>query len=136
MVNGSPLRLPLLLLICTWTFVLGNWGSGDWTSNENCASDPVFSDECMRAVRPPYPVCEFKTPAEWVAKAQESVGRCCGDDLSECRCPKKESERFQAKIEGHCAGVAACSSSARFTPQHLRGANEEPVQRIDRETGQ
>ena len=49
----------------------------------------------------------------FVKAAQSGATRCCdgskaADDMSECRCPKKDAPPFKKKIGEWCAGVATC----------------------------
>lgn len=58
-------------------------------------------------------MCLFHDVDFFVRAAQDGATRCCdgdaaADDMSECRCPKKETEDFKAKIGEWCEGVAAC----------------------------
>jgi hypothetical protein len=55
----------------------------------------------------------LKSSNEWVDKAIDSASRCCGDDLSECKCPKKDTEKFFDKIDEYCNGVATCSEDKK-----------------------
>ena len=72
--------------------------------------DENFDVKCLEAAMPPFPMCTKLTPAEWVKKAVDGSSRCCGDDLSECKCPVKDSERFLNKIQAHCDGIEICKS--------------------------
>ena len=70
--------------------------------------DENFDVRCLEAAMPPYPICTKLSPAEWVKKAVDGSSRCCGDDLSECKCPVKDSEIFLNKIQAHCDGIEIC----------------------------
>jgi len=81
------------------------WGSG------SCPTDASVGADCLAAVIPPWPICTYKTVAEFIATSKESAARCCdsGDgDISACSCPVKDGNRFQAKIPDWCAKVATC----------------------------
>ncbi len=73
-----------------------------------CPTSDSYPESCLDSVLPPWPICKFKTVDDWVACSQDSATRCCGDDLSECKCPKKDTEAFLDKIGDWCAGVATC----------------------------
>lgn len=81
------------------------WG---WGECPQPGADAQYSDECYKATEPPYFVCKNMTPDEWVEKALESYPRCCGEDLSECKCPVKDYWFFKNKIDGYCAKVNIC----------------------------
>mmetsp|Transcript_9993 Transcript_9993/g.15107 ORF Transcript_9993/g.15107 Transcript_9993/m.15107 type:complete len:120 (-) Transcript_9993:314-673(-) len=70
-----------------------------------CPTDDSIRQECYDAVTPPLPICLGSTAAEWVAKAIDSSTRCCGDDLTECKCPVKEGVMFKEKIGPFCDAV-------------------------------
>ena len=100
-----------------------------------------YSEECYKATCPPPSVCNKLKPDEWVEKALESYPRCCGEDLSECKCPVKNYwPPFKAKIGGYCAKVEICreslatgsSSSTSGVVQLLRGGVEGANEQIQR----
>ncbi len=72
---------------------------------EGCPTDDSIPAACLAAVTPPFPVCLGATAVEWVAKAVDSSTRCCGDDISRCRCPVKDGERFREMIGAYCDAV-------------------------------
>mmetsp|Transcript_16549 Transcript_16549/g.24755 ORF Transcript_16549/g.24755 Transcript_16549/m.24755 type:complete len:146 (-) Transcript_16549:247-684(-) len=82
-----------------------------WTSCPffECPSDESYPASCTDSVIPPWPICKFHSVEDWVASAQDSATRCCGDDLTDCKCPKKDDEKFLNKIGEWCQGVDSCS---------------------------
>ena len=56
-------------------------------------------------------------------RAFDSHDRCCGDDLSECRCPRKNSDRFDLKIDDFCESAVVCiaTASSPFTNEETAG---------------
>eukprot|EP00584_Thalassiosira_punctigera_P015332 CAMPEP_0172570106 /NCGR_PEP_ID=MMETSP1067-20121228/126209_1 /TAXON_ID=265564 ORGANISM="Thalassiosira punctigera, Strain Tpunct2005C2" /NCGR_SAMPLE_ID=MMETSP1067 /ASSEMBLY_ACC=CAM_ASM_000444 /LENGTH=97 /DNA_ID=CAMNT_0013362115 /DNA_START=69 /DNA_END=359 /DNA_ORIENTATION=- len=74
----------------------------DWEhiDRDECPTDASFTQACWEAVTPPFPICEAKTTAEWVTHALDSSTRCCGEDISECKCPVKDGAKFREKIGG------------------------------------
>ena len=82
-----------------------------WKSSCKCPTDPNYSDECLSGVIPPSPICCGRASAkEWVDHAKDAATRCCADDMSKCKCPIKEENKFQDKIGEYCSAVVACSS--------------------------
>ena len=78
--------------------------------HHGCPKDDRFDPQCLANAMPPYPICTKKTAQEWVESAIDGASRCCGKDLSECKCPVKDSEKFLNKIASHCKGVALCKT--------------------------
>eukprot|EP01083_Nonionella_stella_P215641 775965_1 len=103
-----------------------------------CPTDPNISQACLDAVLPPPMVCAFspgKTAQDYVDHAKDSATRCCGDDISACKCPVAGEAPFQAKIGDYCKAVAEdCDKpveDATVTAGYLRGGfdMEELIQR-------
>ena len=94
------------------------------TSLTGCPTDSSIDAACLEASIPPAPMCYTKSASEWVAHAQDSSTRCCGDDISECGCPVKNGAAFQAKIVPKCSAIAEHCTSVPTTPQQEEG-NEE-----------
>jgi hypothetical protein len=46
----------------------------------------------------------------FVTKAKDGATRCCSEDKSECRCPKKSVPKFMERIGDWCEGVQKCMS--------------------------
>ena len=106
----------------------------------------AYSKECYQATTPPPFVCKNMKPDEWVEKALESYPRCCGNDLSECKCPVKDKwwSPFKYKIADYCAKVEICNPSADESDtdtvpsdtsgdvQFLRGGVEDVNEQIQR----
>jgi hypothetical protein len=46
----------------------------------------------------------------YVAKSKEGASRCCGDDLTDCKCPKKDTDKFKDNIGSWCADIATCDN--------------------------
>jgi hypothetical protein len=84
-----------------------------WLAYFDCPTSDDYSPQCLEIVTPPWPICLLKSSHEWVDKAIDSASRCCGDDLSECKCPKKDTEKFLDKIDEYCNGVATCSEDKK-----------------------
>lgn len=77
-----------------------------------CPTSEDYSQTCLDAITPPWPICMLYSAEYWVSSAIDSATRCCGDDLSECNCPKKDSPDFLAKIGAYCDGVATCDDQS------------------------
>ena len=75
------------------------------SSQQDCPTDDRYGTECLESAVPPYPIFFQKTAAEWVEKAFQGHVDCCGEDLSTCQCPQKNSDQFASKIGDWCAGV-------------------------------
>jgi hypothetical protein len=73
-----------------------------------CPTSDAYGPACLRSAIPPWPICKFKTVDAFVEHAKDSATRCCGDDLSECKCPKKDTPEFMEAIDNWCKGVASC----------------------------
>mmetsp|Transcript_2817 Transcript_2817/g.5093 ORF Transcript_2817/g.5093 Transcript_2817/m.5093 type:complete len:148 (+) Transcript_2817:98-541(+) len=109
-------KLFLLFLAAIATGAEASWGeksNEDWYKDCPQSETNKYSEECYKATCPPPFVCDKMTPDEWVEKALESYPRCCGDDLTECKCPVKDVwPPFKAKIGDYCAKVEICEPSA------------------------
>lgn len=73
-----------------------------------CPTDDSYPQSCLDSAIPPWPICKFHTAESWVDSAKDSATRCCGDDISECKCPKKDTQRFQDRIDEWCDAVLTC----------------------------
>uniref|UniRef100_A0A6V2FJ27 Uncharacterized protein n=1 Tax=Ditylum brightwellii TaxID=49249 RepID=A0A6V2FJ27_9STRA len=104
------LRSALLLTI------LGGFGVYLKSSCMKCPTDDSYSPECLKSVIPPWPICLFHDVPTFVEHSEDAATRCCKEDgdLSECKCPHKDSEKFIDHIDEWCEGVAACSASFSF----------------------
>ena len=81
------------------------------TSCLQCPTTDDYSEECLIYALPPWPICLFHDANYFVAKSIDGASRCCQDDLTECRCPKKDSPKFLDQIGGWCKGVQACKKN-------------------------
>jgi len=99
--------------------------------SSSCPKDDTISQTCLDKILPPYPICLSRTAAEWVDHAKDSATRCCGNDLSQCKCPVKDTQPFQAKIGDYCKAVTEDCSKQEATLGNLRGGfdMEEQIQR-------
>ena len=77
-------------------------------ADDRCPTDGAYPTSCLQNVMPPYPICTYNTAAKWVQKATAGHAHCCGQDLSTCSCPQKNSDKFQSKIDSWCAAVETC----------------------------
>jgi len=64
----------------------------------------------------------------FVRAAQDGATRCCdgdaaAEDMSECRCPKKETPPFQNQIDGWCKDIATCPKKKSEEDTVLGGAD-------------
>ena len=126
-----------ILLICAAVVVSTteetdiHWGH---CTEFDCPSDPAFG-ECQNDLQPPFPICCKKTVAEWIESAKDSATRCCGSDLTACKCPVKDKPKFLNKIPDYCSAVAACSTSQEIegVEANLRGNNLDMGEQIQRE---
>ena len=102
-------RIVLVVLVAAVSISNADaWGWGECPKPE----EYKYSEACYEATQPPYFVCKDMKPDEWVEKALDSYPRCCGDDLSECRCPVKDYWFFKNKIDSYCAKVEECDPPA------------------------
>lgn len=76
-----------------------------------CQKDDSYEKACLESAIPPWPICKFKSTKDWVEKAKDGASRCCGDDMSECKCPSNETKTFKKKIGPWCEGVSKCSNA-------------------------
>ncbi len=109
----------LLFLVSVATLLSGAeaWGEESqddwWKYCPQPEANSKYSEECYKATTPPPFVCKNMKPDEWVEAALDSYPRCCGDDLSACKCPVKNFwPPFKARIGDYCAKVEICKSSA------------------------
>lgn len=108
------LLLPSLLLFLSLARFSQAADASTWTSNFlscfKCPTDDSYDAKCLKSVIPPWPMCLGHDVPYWVSKAKDGATRCCKDngDLSECRCPKKDTEKFQTKIGEWCEDIATC----------------------------
>jgi hypothetical protein len=109
------------------------WGSQE--VHGDCPKDNQYTAKCLQSVMPPYPICTKKTVDEWVAKAWQGHDDCCGEDMTTCKCPQKNSATFAGKLGDWCAGVETCSMMQEATTEtgivvgSLRAAPERMEQR-------
>lgn len=82
-----------------------------WLSCFHCPTSDDYDPACVDAIMPPWPICLFHSVDYWVENAIDSESRCCGDDISECKCPHKDTAKFKERIEAYCEGVQKCKSS-------------------------
>ena len=73
--------------------------------------DNKYSEECLDNAIPPWPICLFHDVDYFVDKSMDGATRCCGDDTSACRCPKKDTPSFLERIDEWCEGIATCSKN-------------------------
>jgi hypothetical protein len=60
----------------------------------------------------------------FVAKAKEGASRCCGDDLTDCKCPKKDTDKFKDNIGAWCADIATCDNNTAPKLMHVLTMSE------------
>lgn len=89
-----------------------------------CPSDDSLDPKCLINIIPPWPICLFYDLNYFLAKAVDGSSRCCGDDISGCRCPKKDTDKFKDRIGDWCKGVATC-------PQQSDKQEEEELVDVD-----
>jgi len=78
-----------------------------------CPKDDSLDPKCLENIIPPWPICLFHDVDYFLSKSLDGSSRCCGDDISECKCPKKDTDKFKSKIGEWCAGVATCAPERR-----------------------
>lgn len=83
---------------------------GNWLTCFKCPTDEDgdYSPRCVKAAIPPWPICLMNDLDGWVDKALDSADRCCGDDKSMCKCPKKDSPKFLHDIDLWCKDIQFC----------------------------
>ena len=105
----SSRSLALLLATALVLIIVATYESGFcFKCIFQCPKSDAYGPACLRSVIPPWPICKFKTVDAFVEHAKDSATRCCGDDLAECKCPKKSTPKFLEAIDGWCKGVASC----------------------------
>mmetsp|Transcript_1890 Transcript_1890/g.2619 ORF Transcript_1890/g.2619 Transcript_1890/m.2619 type:complete len:122 (+) Transcript_1890:123-488(+) len=78
----------------------------------SCPKDDSLPKPCQEAITPPWPICLFHSTDYFLAKSIKGYNRCCNpDDLSECRCPRKDTTSFQKHIGEWCEKVSSCIQS-------------------------
>ena len=78
-----------------------------------CPYDDTLPLECIKNIIPPWPICLFHDIDYFRRVAIDGSTRCCDGeaaaaDMSECRCPKKDTAKFLDSIGDWCKGVASC----------------------------
>lgn len=78
-----------------------------------CPYDDTLPLECIKNIIPPWPICLFHDIDYFRKVAIDGSTRCCDGeaaaaDMSECRCPKKDTTKFVDSIGDWCKGVASC----------------------------
>lgn len=78
-----------------------------------CPYDDTLPIECIKNIIPPWPICLFHDIDYFRRVALDGATRCCDGesaaaDMSECRCPKKDTTKFVDSIGAWCKGVASC----------------------------
>ena len=85
-------------------------------SSSSCPTSDKYSEACLQASIPPYPICLSKTVEEYVEQAIQGYNDCCivsEDDMStSCKCPQKNSQKFINKISDWCARAETCLDSS------------------------
>ena len=81
----------------------------------HCPKSSYYSSECLDAITTPYPICFCHTSEDWVNIDFDSIPRCCETNLSECRCPVKDSKYFLNKSGNYCKGADICRNEG-FPP--------------------
>lgn len=81
----------------------------------HCPTSSSYPQSCLSNIIPPWPICLTKNVTEWYNVSKDSSTRCCKDngDLSECKCPHKDSAKFLDKIGDWCEGVKTCDDKTR-----------------------
>ena len=98
----------LLVLVILSAFALLLLTSSSKCPFFECLKDDSYEKACLDSVIPPWPICKFKSLKDWVEKAKNGATRCCGNDLSECKCPHKDTDIFKEKIGPWCDAVNKC----------------------------
>ena len=93
-----------------------------------CPKSDAYDPACLRSAIPPWPICLFHSVDDFVDHAQDSATRCCGDDISACRCPKKNTDKFLNDIGEWCRGVASCGPVEENTGDVGDGSEEVKVE--------
>jgi|EP01083_Nonionella_stella_P088805 hypothetical protein len=106
------LFLPFILFafVSVASLLLLQVSSGSKCPIFECPTDDSIDPACLDSAIPPWPICKFGTVDDFVSKAKDGATRCCGDDISECKCPKKDTDAFLDKITSWCDGVSKCPS--------------------------
>jgi hypothetical protein len=99
----------------------------DVEKKKHCPTDDQYDPLCLKAAIPPYPICLAKNVSTWVEHAIDGATRCCQQDKSECKCPKKDAPKFLNKIDEWCAGVQVCSIEEGLQAGSIRVSQERFV---------
>ena len=126
--------LPLFVIAAISTVLYVSFSNNDASDSPffQCPTDDSYLPSCAENVIPPWPICKSKSFDEWVEKARDCASRCCGGDLSECKCPKKDTDKFLDRIDEWCDGVYSCDDAVSvvadgFKYEKLPLSNEEDI---------
>ncbi len=75
-----------------------------------CPTTDNYTEECYKNVMPPWPICLMHSADYYAEKSIDSASRCCQEDLSECKCPAKGTEKFKQRIGAFCEASEICKS--------------------------
>eukprot|EP01083_Nonionella_stella_P062766 163191_1 len=76
--------------------------------------NPDYTIECVENSIPPWPLCLFHNITYFVAASVSSASRCCDfENLDECRCPLKNYDKWQMKMDNWCENIATCPTEIR-----------------------
>lgn len=89
-----------------------------WIKCWKCPKDDSYDPACQRSAIPPWPICLAHGMEYWVSKAKDGATRCCGTNIDDCRCPKKDTDDFQDKIASWCADIASCKNPKEGLEDH------------------
>ena len=95
-----------------------DWFHYNWTDPEaelgnhiGCPEDDRFPVGC-EMLMPPYPKCLEGDFVDWVHAAMIEGGPdCCGEDLTACKCPIKDSALFESAIADGCEEIQICADA-------------------------
>jgi hypothetical protein len=110
-INHSNMLNKIIRLLVFFAFL--GLVESKWLGCFSCPTSDDYSAECVENITPPWPICLLHTTDEWVDKAMDSASRCCGDDLTKCKCPKKDTQKFLDGIGDYCDGVATCADDVK-----------------------
>ena len=117
------------ILVLVTVLLLKAVEAKSWLSCFHCPTSEDYSFECRHGVIPRWPLCLMYTVDDWVDMAIDSSTRCCGDDRTDCKCPKKDTWRFKKRIGDYCEAAKQCEEDRKmFSPYVNTQEGEEMLQ--------
>mmetsp|Transcript_27286 Transcript_27286/g.41063 ORF Transcript_27286/g.41063 Transcript_27286/m.41063 type:complete len:145 (-) Transcript_27286:75-509(-) len=124
MLSANIYKLLCVLLVVGSSFTKGifhdsgfldqidRWNLDCPSVDDYIAENGNYTYECVDSSIPPYPLCLLHSVEYFIESAIASSDRCCDfSDLSECKCPIKESWWWKMKMGSWCEDIASCPAT-------------------------